>query len=236
MHANHVQLLSGGFAEELLSLASPESPPEEAVALGLRDIGILAPHEALVSYVDESPWERGGAETYICRFSLRLSTSKTQQEHRSIIAKAIVSLGSPPDLVAAEWLRRREVLNESSVVTPRHFGYWKGVLFQEYIPHRFVDFFQLLAVDDRTSWIGKLYQLADGVDSAGFRPLAIIGDLRTDGNHIYLVDFGQDLGAARTNTGSQLCRQLISTWLQRTCCAPLTHIESAYEHAGEANA
>jgi hypothetical protein len=206
-------LLPGGVSEDLCR-GIKDSGADHSNTLVERLLRLsLLPREALlVRYRDLTPWRVGGAETYIAEFEITFRAEHTTST-RHVLAKAIVTFHGLDD-TARIWSQRMDRLALYGVKTPEVCAYWQGTLFQSYIPYDFETFFRDASGVEQTALGGDLVRLAERVDSAGFRPIALVHNLRTDGQDIYLVDVGEDLGhftPRDTGTGSSV--RLAKKWL-----------------------
>lgn len=170
----------------MCGLADRSSFEEALVALGL----ITKPLRHYSLRIDDN-WARGGAETYIYRFWLQ----EEGRPEQGYIMKACVSFQPGRDVqrVLLDWVERRHLLAENGVSTPILVAHGNGVLVEELVPYLLGHILSDVTVDHRTlllelaKYIGVLCRL-------GFSPVDAYSDLRSRGNDVVPVDFGEDLG------------------------------------------
>ena len=92
-----------------------------------------------------------------------------------------------------EWLRRRTVLEESGISVPRLYAVGSATLIEEYIPFSLKDAFNAGNQSQKKNIAGSLLQTYKELATLGFRP-RLMNDLRSRGDDVVLVDFGEDLG------------------------------------------
>jgi hypothetical protein len=148
--------------------------------------------------LEDGPWERGGADTYIYRFWVK-EGDKPEAEY---VVKACTAFSPVNNLndILEEWLRRRQLLSDFGVSTPKLVARGNGVIVEESIPYQLSDLLKNEvkatpnSVDERlidlTLYSAALYSL-------GFLSIAPFNDLRSRGKDAVVIDFGQDLGPAR---------------------------------------
>jgi hypothetical protein len=113
--------------EELLEQFAGEKPLSNALV----KLGILnsADHFRTVDLTRD--WTRGGAETFNLVFKIISS-----QHTASYILKACVpfSPAVPIERVLEGWIKRRTLLQEHGVKTPRLYGVGLGMILEDFIP------------------------------------------------------------------------------------------------------
>lgn len=135
-------------------------------------------------------WHRGGAETYILDFAVNGDSQEGTFSSR-LIAKACVKMLAT--VTTEEWIRRRTALSNEGVATPTLHAMAKATILEEHIPYELGEAFA--RADEGTQFtlaseVVKLHETAYGL---GFSPL-VIGDLRSRGSDVVMIDFGEDLG------------------------------------------
>ncbi len=173
------------LASELRRLSHRNSLEDAVTSLGLWS-GALSPMATLRS----TEWVRGGAETYVMTFAI-----EDGAKIETFLIKACVptALGRPLEAVLADWVRRRELLAAAGVAVPRLYYSGEGVLIEEYIPFLLLDRLrnvELILAFELGRTFGVLRRL-------GFNPINLMGDLRSRGHDVVVVDFGEDLGDPR---------------------------------------
>ena len=144
-----------------------------------------------VDIMRSDSWERGGAETYIYKFWVK----EGESSQTGYIIKACVAFSpaSSLDDILTEWVSRRTLVEANGVSTPRLLAYGHGVILEELIPYglkeRLLELKELapLLLNQVAVVLGTLLKL-------GFSPVGILDDLRTRGDDVVMIDFGEDLG------------------------------------------
>lgn len=135
-------------------------------------------------------WDRGGAETYTYKFWVK----ENGQINKGYILKACVAY-SPLglDSILNEWIARRRLVTDAGVLTPRLMTYGFGVILEEFIEFELRT--RLLQCEELVSPL--LRQVASHIGTLlklGFSPTNVLDDLRSRGNDVVMIDFGEDLG------------------------------------------
>jgi hypothetical protein len=142
-----------------------------------------------ITVVDD--WHRSGAETYGLVFDLQHSDNTSVR----LFLKACVALapGTSVGEVAQEWLRRREVLVQAAIETPRLYSLHSAVFLEEYIPYTLEEAWRRASRTAQShlarAFGSAVYRLA----TTGFSVLSL-HDVRSRGKDVVVVDFGFDLG------------------------------------------
>jgi hypothetical protein len=138
-------------------------------------------------------WVRSGSETYLYRFDVQFSTGKIQE----LVFKACVawSPGAKLDSILQSWIDRRNILNGAGISTPKLFAYGRGILLEEYIPFSLRE--RLNTVEDHSLLLNGVAHLTGNLVHLGFEPIEPFGDLRSRGDDVVVIDFGEDLGQPR---------------------------------------
>ncbi|MBU1683354.1 hypothetical protein KJ742_05400, partial [Patescibacteria group bacterium] len=63
--------------------------------------------------------------------------------------------------------------------------------------------------------VNELINLGKRIDKAGFQPIALINDLRTDYKDLFVVDFGQDLGGFYENSNYSFASNLVNSFIEK---------------------
>lgn len=183
---------------------------KDDISQALCHLKILYNPSEKYSFGGDKDWERGGAETYIYRFWVEHSHDNLRQE---FIIKACVaySPASPLDKILEEWIRRRTLLENNGIGTPKLFIYGKGVVIDEFIPHLFIDVIKA-NLNKLDSYLYLLSMYAGTLNRLGFSPIEPFSDLRSRGEDLVVVDFGEDLGpqGAQSTTIPNLFDKLIA--------------------------
>lgn len=174
-------------------------PDSESVNLFMRilnangpvSLGELVDSENIVGeYCVETikDWERGGAETYFT--ILRVSGSGKCKDF-VIKACAPFSPGIPIVSVLDKWQKRRQIVSRDGVLVARLYGVGEGSLIEEFLPYGMQDLTPEM-------WSPRMSEdvlrFAKCLSARRFHALAPFADLRSDGQRIFVVDFGADLG------------------------------------------
>jgi hypothetical protein len=203
--ADAFTLLDAGLSAEFIRLGLPGSR-FELLRKGLIIAGVIQDSESLVGLRDKSEWHRGGAQTFIADSVVIVAGDSGVQDpghERQVIAKALISFGSPPGMLMASWLERRETLAALGIPVPQLFGAVSGTIFEEFIeddlsPKSFLT----------PGMAEELGRIAAVLDAAGFATLSFLADLRRRGTTLYYVDFGADLGSPGDVRSSNARREL----------------------------
>ena len=167
---------------------------EEALGPALESLNLVADRRERIRLVPGDGWHRGGAETYIFRFSL-----KTDSGARDCILKACTpsSIALPIEDLLREWIRRRELLAGGGVETPVLYGVGKGIILEEYIPFEFSEALEMAAdSDEREILLRNAAFCVVVIERLRFDGVSPWRDLRSRGGDAVMVDFGEDLGPA----------------------------------------
>jgi len=175
--------------QELLSLSHTGSMEEAVVSLGLLPVG-----ETLNSVRSEQGWIIGGEETFQVAFWIETMSG---QRYKYLL-KACTTFGAFRGVVAivAEWLARRNLLNKSGIATPKLYASANGLVLEEFIPY------PLANIQITDAILVDLAYLAGTLSRLGFSPVdGVFGDLRSHGDDVVVVDFGEDLGPPNASSG-----------------------------------
>jgi hypothetical protein len=95
------------------------------------------------------------------------------------------------------WLAKRKIINDSGITTPKLFAIRDGVLLEEFIPYSLTP--QFIADSPNSMMLLSRIALTSGrLQKLAFAPIALFEDLRSRGDDVVIVDFGQDLGFPNT--------------------------------------
>ena len=154
------------------------------IALWLSTNGIMPASADLLGYVDQSPWRLGG-ETAVCWASARYVTDARTIE-RGFVLKSLVGL--LPHLQERTWRERRSLLHSMGIPVSQWYSCSSAMIVEPHYPFGRDSFAQL-------DVLPELARIAALLDAHGFAPIDYIDDLRSDGDTLYYVDFGFDLGS-----------------------------------------
>lgn len=165
--------------------------------LALLQLGLIKSVESPFTLREDTKWIRGGAETYIYRFWIK----EEEGEESAYIIKACVPYSPTNDInqILSEWLSRRQVLSDFGISTPELISYGKGIIIEEYITYVLRDLLLAGIKQDVFPLDERLVQLAiytGAIYSKGFSAIEPFEDLRSRGNDVVVIDFGEDLGPA----------------------------------------
>ena len=171
--------------KELLKLSGQSHIDRAVVSLGLLPEG-----QRLRQIEGTSSWIARGSETYVYPFSIVCKSG----DRRELILKAVATFCPASSLESKlrDWVFRRGVLSAGGIFVPQLFFYGHGVILEEFISCALGDV--LCQDQSHDTLLSELFYYAGTLLRLGFRPIEAFADLRTDGNHIYVVDFGEDLG------------------------------------------
>jgi hypothetical protein len=183
---NRFALLPTGLSEEFLRLGIGDTD-EERLANGLMRRNILQQDEKLAELSDCTAWHQGGAETYIADSIVKVESK--QSESRHVIAKALFSFGTQPEIQLRSWMKRRKIIAELNIRVPYLYSAANGTIYEEFIESE-------LDPDCFTTQnlLRDLAQIAASIDHAGFTTLNFLSDLRRRNDKLFYIDFGFDLG------------------------------------------
>lgn len=153
--------------------------------------GICAHGHVGCTYATVHEWQRSGSETYTYVFDVLHGTGGRQR----VVLKACVAsapLGSVGQ-IAEEWRRRRSLLSDAGVDTPTLYYLHRAVFMEEWISLTLEEAFIEAPPETRRLLGRKLGALAHTLMIAGF-PVTSFYDLRSRGDDVVVVDFGEDLG------------------------------------------
>jgi hypothetical protein len=188
-----LKLIMWSLENELCQLAHAES-----LNHALYNLKLIKSIGSTFTLQENGPWVRGSADTYIYKFWVR-EDGRSEEEY---IIKACTAFSLVNNLseILDEWLRRRQLLSDFGVSTPKLIAHGNGVVIEESIPYQLRDQLKFgvnatpVPVDERlidlTLYSAALYSL-------GFLSIAPFNDVRSRGKDAVVVDFGQDLGPAR---------------------------------------
>jgi len=183
----------------------------ESLRAGLLHVGLIDSQDRLLAYKDLEGWRRGGGETYVSDFRVVVDGGNLGVTERHIIAKAIITFTDVSDKWR-EWKKRMSRLNEFGVKTPRTLCFWEGVVFQQFIPHDFRNYFRSCSSDVQQELKKELLETAKRVDEAGFSVTGFLHNLRTGGENIYMVDVGSDLGHYSDERNESCATECVHDW------------------------
>jgi len=204
--------------KELCDLAEATDVNSAANKLGLLS------GESYSHSVTRVDWEPGGSETYIFVFDAVSDSGHSQR----LIFKAFVPFPGVTSVATAlhDTMTRSKHLEAHGVNVARCFGGRHGTALFEYIPQSLSEALRTAEPDSsqERKLIRETLRLAIGVVAAGYRPIGLCHDLRTDGERVYMVDLGSDLGAPRTigttpddGFESERLKPHVLHWLRQEC-------------------
>ncbi len=202
--------VSWTLEKELRGLVDARSTGEALWRLG------LAEHPGCACRLEETHgWRRGGGETYLYRFKV-IGAGRVHD----VVLKAVTAFSTSRTLnqLADDWVERRRLLAEEGISTPTLYFAGRALLVEEHVGEKLGAWLQR---NPRESipLTDQVFRLAAVMDRHGFAPLGTFGGLRTDGESVYVVDFGQDLGppGVRRRRGRGLLPEAMR-WLASVGC------------------
>ena len=75
------------------------------------------------------------------------------------------------------------------------------------------EFLRTLDETGKRRFYAKLVMTGKSIDRAGFNPVEIISALRTEGEQVYVVDCGEDLGSFSDGVVGNRTTMLVQQWL-----------------------
>jgi len=191
--------------KELCKLAKFENFHE-----ALQSLDILNSANTDFEIQKDQNWERGGTETYLFKFSIKLKDGKES----SYLLKACVAYAPNSNLekILCDWIARRQLISNHGIKTPKLFAYGNGVILEEYIPYRLKDILQS-SQNPPPKILKELAFLAGVLSKLKFDPIDIFSDLRSHGDDVIVIDFGQDLGPSGVmpNLRLEIYKMLLQT-------------------------
>jgi hypothetical protein len=196
--------------KELIKI-SGQSTLEGAIAA----LGLNRPQDHFISICSPEGWVRGGAETYVYPFSVQFKSGCSVR----MIVKAVIAF-SPSrtlDQIIEEWLRRRKLIEAAGVNVPRLVFAGQGLIVEEFIPFSLAEILKDQTLKDDVLF-GQVFFYAGVLSKLGFAPIDAFSDLRTDGERVYVIDFGEDLGSAYMAQRESIdLYESAVNWLLATC-------------------
>ncbi len=165
---------------------------ESDIRVALCSLGLLSGPGAKFRLVEQSEkWDRGGAETYLYRFRIE----EDDKDFVEVLIKACVAFapGGTLNEILKSWVERRQILEKHGVSVPKLYYWGQGVVLEEFIPYTLRDVLSRGAEPSQTI-LNDLTKFAAALSSLGFAPIGPFSDLRSRGDDVVVVDFGQDLG------------------------------------------
>lgn len=158
---------------------------------------IIPIYSKLNSYKDVTKWQRGGAETYLTKFSFSY-TFKNDLIFKNILIKALVTIN--PENALVDWYNRREYLKKNNVKVSNWYWYGNGIIIEDFYYYSY-----------QKASLFDLIKIAKTIDHLGFKTTNFLEDIMCDINSVpYYIDFGFDLGNygnANTNDAINLLIQ-----------------------------
>ena len=198
---------------------------QEDIRSSLYSLGIL--HSPSIHHTLETrrEWYRAGAETYLYSFAV-----KTSDWTREYVIKACVAFETSGNLdkIIERWISKRNLIRSAGVNTPQLLSWGHGVVLEEYVPFELKEIIRSGAPDDAV-----LYGVAEyaGVLAAlGFESVSPFHDLRSHGDDVVAIDFGQDLGEPnQTHLDGNKHLELLWKYLGETSPEKRLSVSSWYE-------
>ena len=175
---------------ELQDMAGADSFDEACVRLGLVTSGAASEYRLVV----DSDWHRSGAETYSFVFSLVREGVRSSFYLKACTA---LSFGSSVGTVLDEWVGRRKLVSDAGVSTPCLYGVAKACLLEEAVPYLLAEVLNDSRGECRADLLRQLAHYSGVLSVNGFVSLDAFSDLRSRGEDLVAIDFGEDLGPSR---------------------------------------
>jgi len=185
------KIKNGGLGAYFL-LESVGKTNEEKIENMLRELKILDSSEHLAEYEDITEWKRGGAETYIARSKIKFINDSGKLQEKEFVAKAIVTLCGNLTERCNELMKRRETLRKNGALVSEVYTVHKATIYEKYLPLEAQE-----ALDSRCNkkqLEDDLQKILLALEKSGAKTENVLRDMRSDGKHIYFVDYGEDLG------------------------------------------
>jgi hypothetical protein len=190
--------------KELRGLVKAQSINEALWKLGLTE----DPNDP-VTLEEVHGWRRGGAETYIYRFKV----SDTRTEH-DVLLKAVTAFSTTQSLsqIAQEWRHRRQLLATAGIRTPTLYFSGRALLVEQYVGEKLSHWLQHHTITD-ARLTDQVFRVAAVLDRHGFSPVGAFNGLRTDGECVYMVNFGGSLGPPKVRQCEKHLLREAKQWL-----------------------
>jgi hypothetical protein len=205
--------VSWTLEKELCGLVKAPTVGEALRRLGLADSPAVVPRLEEVH-----GWRRGDAETYLYRFRV-IAAPRV----RDVLLKAVTAFSPSRSLtdIAEEWVHRRQLLAAGGVSTPALYFAGRALVVEDYVGEKLAVWLRRNP-GDNIQLTDQVFRLAAVMERHRFVPLCAFDGLRTDGQNVYVVDFGENLGppGARRQRSTRLLREA-KRWLADACVAGL---------------
>lgn len=203
--------------QELVGFVGGSCPLEEAV----QTLGMLK--EPLAQLRTVTDWRRGGAETFTYCFE---ALSKARNCKKFILKAYVPTIGTrTPDEYLLLILQRGNELASVGVSVPHCYGSGKGTALFDFIEHDAFDYLQRISPSATSSapheLLVDLLRTAALLTKNGFWSASLLKDLRTDGQRVYLVDLGWDLGRRTRESITEQQLAEMRRWLLDAGVSPL---------------
>jgi hypothetical protein len=200
--------VSWTLEKELCGLVDASSTGEALWRLGLSE------HPENPFRLEETHgWRRGGAETYVYRFKVL----GAEQAH-DVLLKAVTGFSMSRTIgeLAGEWVDRRRLLTEAGICTPTLYFAGRALLVEQYVGEKLVSWLRRKP-SNSIELTDQVFRLAGVMDRHGFLPISAFNGLRTDGENVFVVDFGQNLGPPGVGRRSKRLLPEAKRWLTNVC-------------------
>jgi len=179
---------------------------DELIESSLRTKGIIPDASKFVSYEELAVADRDGqisyglaprgSETYNAAGSVRFRQGNQEAERR-FVAKHCIKFCA--ELAVKQWMERRAILKAEGVMVPELFYQGNAEHYEQFLPltaeqalcHAQEPHLTIMRGD--IARIEKVFK--DRFVYAGFD----LKELRSDGERVYVCDFGEDIGAPKTD-------------------------------------
>jgi hypothetical protein len=158
---------------------------------------------------DERGWYRSGSETFLYTFRVRFDGRVCRLVLKACVAFA--TSATDVEEILGRWIRRRHILAANNISTPKLYGWGNGVLLEEYIPYSLSEALNNKPLKEEM--MGEIGRLIGAICKLGFSPVRLFDDLRSRGDDVVMVDFGEDLGEPGTQFG-RIPFESFSAWVR----------------------
>ena len=141
-------------------------------------------------------WRRLGGESYVMDFSI-----VTETDQKRLVSKACIKI--PPAAVMQEWLERRSLLKSNGLSTPYLYALRDATLLEEYIPFTLGEAYKDANQETQSVLKTQFIEAYTKLHELGFQPMSL-HDVRSRGDDVVFVDFGEDLGGILGPSHSKL--------------------------------
>lgn len=201
-----IHLLESAASHEMIKPGNLS--PAALIENWLKDHHVIPFESLLLEYVDEEQWFRSGSETYLARASAKYLLPQDHENTITVpfVLKALVGLF--PSAQADKWRTRRNMLQQIGISVSNWFDLYDATIVEPFYPYGKDSF-------NNPAYLPDLVRIASLLDSHGYRTLSFLSDLRSNGEQLFYIDFGFDLGEPDTNITSDNAKRTLQEFCQK---------------------